>query len=71
MKKLSKDEILNDMSVVTLIMDKYKDNPNVNQDALHYVLFDDDEFDYIYTEFMEEFRERYKNYVLHGEPKEE
>lgn len=62
---------INDMSVVTLIMDKYKDNPNVNMDALRYVLFDDREFEYIYDNFMEELRERYNDYVLNGEPEED
>lgn len=49
-------------SIINFIEDKYKDDPTVDQDALHEVLYNDEEFEYTLNELFEVLYEKYKEY---------
>lgn len=49
-------------SIINFIEDKYKDDPTVDQGALHEVLYNDEEFEYNLNELFEVLYEKYKEY---------
>lgn len=59
-----KDNLLDGegFSIINFIEEKYKDDPTVDQQALHEVLYNDEEFEYQLNELFETLYEKYKEY---------
>lgn len=59
-----KDNLLDGegFSIINFIEEKYKDDATVDQQALHEVLYNDEEFEYQLNELFETLYEKYKEY---------
>lgn len=64
MGRVLKDNLLEGegFSIINFIEEKYKDDPTVDQQALHEVLYNDEEFEYQLNELFETLYEKYKEY---------